>query len=324
VADPRYSSAPFNQVTTNIAASDFDESIFDTVAARPADSLADVDADPDEDLDSEEPPSQREGLPPGFCMRHDAHYVDELVSRNRSSRVVVLQAPDAGERSARPQAPEPHPTVSLHRACTEIGGNLDAIGAALRLFPESPRPTPERVALDLIHAEVSRAAWYLQALSVLEQDVPVSNVPVDLEAIVNRAIGGLAPGWERQGSRIGVVAESAARAGRGDDRLLTVAVAGMIAALQALTENVHPVRIDLALRLQDDRVVVEASEDAVRVPASWRARFLDPAWGERPGGSRAGVLLAASRRVAELHRGTLTVGDAGDDTVRLVLSLPRA
>ena len=322
MADPRYSSAPFNQVTTNIAASQFDDSIFDAVAARPADSAADQDED--EDLDSEEPPSQREGLPPGFSMRHDAHYVDELVSRNGSSRVVLLQAPGAAEQPARTQAPEPHSTVSLLRACTEIGGNLDAIGAALRLFPESPRPAPERVALDLIHAEVSRAAWYLQAISVLEQDVPVSNVPVDLEAIVNRAIRGLAPGWERQGSRIEVASEEAARVGRGDERLLTVAVAGMIAALQALTENVHPVRIDVALRLQTDRAVIEASEDGVRVPASWRARLLDPAWSERPGGSRAGVSLAASRRVAELHRGTLTVRDAGDETVRLVLSLPRA
>ena len=97
----------------------------------------------------------------------------------------------------------------------------------------------------------------------------------------------------------------------------------MIAALQALTENVHPARIDIALRLQRDRVVVEVSEDGVRVPSSWRARFLDPEWSERPGGSRAGVSLAASRRIAELHRGTLAVGDTGDDTVRLVLSLPR-
>ena len=322
MADPRYSSAPFTQVTTNIAASQFDDSIFDAVAARPADSAADQDED--EDLDSEEPPSQREGLPPGFSMRHDAHYVDELVSRNGSSRVVLLPAPGAAEQPARTQAPEPHSTVPLLRACAEIGGNLDAIGAALRLLPESPRPAPERVALDLIHAEVSRAAWYLQAISVLEQDVPVSNVPVDLEAIVNRAIRGLAPGWERQGSRIEVASEEAAPVGRGDERLLTVAVAGMIAALQALTENVHPVRIDVALRLQTDRAVIEASEDGVRVPASWRARFLDPAWSERPGGSRAGVLLAASRRVAELHRGTLAVRDAGDETVRLVLSLPRA
>jgi sensor histidine kinase regulating citrate/malate metabolism len=106
--------------------------------------------------------------------------------------------------------------------------------------------------------------------------------------------------------------------------LLTVAVAGMIVALQALTENVHPARIDVALRLQADQVVVEVSEDGVRVPSSWRAKFLDPAWSDRPGGPRAAVSLAASRRVADLHRGTLAVEDAGNDTVRLVLSVPRA
>ena len=211
MADSRNSSAPFNQVTSNIAAGQFDDSIFDTFAVRPADSPGSL-ADPTRTRTSI-PRSRRRSA--RDCRPASACGTTRTTSTNSSrgtapAASVVLQAPDAGERSARTQAPEPTSTVPLHRACAEIGGNLDAIGAALRLFPDSPRPTTERVALDLIHAEVSRAAWYLQALSILEQDVPVSNVPVDLEAIVNRAARGLAPGWERHGSRIAVVA----RAGR--------------------------------------------------------------------------------------------------------------
>jgi hypothetical protein len=71
-------------------------------------------------------------------------------------------------------------------------------------------------------------------------------------------------------------------------------------------------------------VRIEAAQDAVRMPASWRARFLDPEWAERPGGRRVAILLSAARRIAELHRGALTMGGADHGGCCLVLSLARA
>ena len=41
-------------------------------------------------------PYQREGLPPGFRMRHDAHYVDQLTTRSAAPQVRLI--PLAGHR----------------------------------------------------------------------------------------------------------------------------------------------------------------------------------------------------------------------------------
>ena len=43
---------------------------------------------PDEDLEA--PAFTREGLPAGFRMRHDAHYVDQLTSRTIGPQVRLI------------------------------------------------------------------------------------------------------------------------------------------------------------------------------------------------------------------------------------------
>jgi len=217
----------------------------------------------------------------------------------------------------------PAPPASLSQACGEVGQSLDAIGACLRLFPETSRPAREQVALDLIGAEVSRASWFVQALALLDEDVAVANVAVDLQPIIDRVVGGLAPGWERRGSKLVVGSEAGAACARGDESLLTVAVAGMVMALQAVTDRVPGSTIAITRREEDGRAVVAVSQEAVTLPESWRRRFLDHAWIDRPGGRRVAVALAASRRVADLHGGTLTMTGSDSGGCRLVLSLAR-
>jgi signal transduction histidine kinase len=62
-------------------------------------------------------PFQREGLPPGFRMRHDAHYVDQLTSRAATPqlRVIPLRDIDA-ERTI-----DPHETQALARSIGRHG-----------------------------------------------------------------------------------------------------------------------------------------------------------------------------------------------------------
>jgi ParB-like nuclease domain len=76
-----------------------------TPPARPAAFLPDDDGEPD---DLAEPSYQREGLPPGFRMRHDAHYVDQLTMRSAAPQVRLIplrdidapRAADAGDLDA--------------------------------------------------------------------------------------------------------------------------------------------------------------------------------------------------------------------------------
>jgi len=400
VADP---TEPFSHVgpaVRRLRPDEFDASIFEKVADPGDDDSADEDED---GLDLEQPAPQREGLPAGFRMRHDPHYVEELVSRNYAGRIHIIPTNEiddprpagegdlktlvtsvadfgvlepllvrrlpngrceliAGSRrlaaaisaglervpclvhsadderaqalanAARRSQPrnghrvsEPDAGVSTANAYAEIGESLDAIGACLRLFRDTTRPAPERIALDLIGAEVCRATWLVQALSLLDDDVPVANGSVDLGSVIERVARALAPGRHVGGATVEVEASAPGLRAPGDASLLTVAVAGIVMALQAVTERVETAVVQIRVREESgDRVRVEATQEALRIPASWRARFLDTQWTDRPGGRRVALALAASQRVAELHRGTLTVEDADHGGCLLALSLPRA
>ena len=60
------------------------------------------------------------------------------------------------------------------------------------------------------------------------------------------------------------------------------------------------------------------------VPASAHPRFFDAAWDEHPAGPTAALLLAAARRIAEAHGGTLELQAVSDGGCRVVLSVPAA
>jgi hypothetical protein len=291
--------------TGTLRPDEFDASIFEQAASPGEEDRPDE----DDDLEIDEPAPQREGLPPGFRMRHDAHYVEELVSRSQAGRVLETEA----------TLPAP-----AAKAYAEVGENLDAIGACLLLFRDTARPARERIALDLIEAEVSRAAWLVQALFVLDEDPPVANGSVALDALVQQLARALTPGRYHAGATLEIEVSGPGLRARGDEPLLTVAVAGIVMALQATAERVETAVVRIRVREEaGDRVRVEATQEALRMPASWRARFLDPQWTDRPGGRRIAVALAAAHRIAELHRGTLTMERAEHGGCRLVLSLPR-
>jgi hypothetical protein len=374
---------------------EFDASIFERVAG----SAEEDRVDEEDGREADEPAPQREGLPAGFRMRHDAHYVEELVSKSHAGRIqmiatreiddprpaegrdleplvtsvadfgvlqplLVRRLPNgrceliAGSRrlaaaiaaglqrvpclvhavddaraqalanatrrsQARP-APRPRdaqPALAMAKACAEIGAGLDAVGACLHLFRGAGRPASEQVALDLIAAEVARTTWLVQALSVLDEDPPVANVAVDLGSVLRRVAAALAPRRHAAG-RLDVQTGNPEPGARGDEQLLTVAIAGMVMALQAVTER-HAGAVQVRGRGgSGGRVRVEATQDALRMPSSWRDRFLELEWADRPGGRRIGVALAAAQRIAELHRGSLTVEDSEQGGCRLVLSLP--
>ncbi len=404
MADPHNEPTSGLRAIRSLRPDEFDASIFEKVASPGEEDRPDE----DDDLEMEEPAPQREGLPPGFRMRHDSHYVEELVSRIHPGRIHMistseiddprpaerhdlqplvasvadfgvlqpllvrrlddgryeliagsrrlaaaiaagldrvpclvhsvdderaqalasaerLSLPRHGHRVREPESAEATLAASAAKAYAEVGESLDAIGACLHLFRDTARPAPERIALDLIEAEVSRATWLVQALSVLDEDPPVANGAVDLESIVKRIADTLTPRRYHAGPTVEVDVSSPGLRARGDEMLLTVAVAGIVMALQATVERVETAVVRLQIREEPgDRVRVEATQDALRMPASWHARFLDPQWTDRPGGRRIAVALAASQRIAELHGGTLTAGSAEHGGCRLVLSLPRA
>ena len=319
MSDFRNPTAPIRSAPNRRLSDVFDAGIFDKVPASSEDDRLVVDKVPDAD----EAAPQREGLPAGFRMRHDTHYVEDLISRNHAGRADAAPANRIYARRSGHRVAEPRATPSMAMASADIGESLDAIGACLHLFRARSRPAAERAALDLIAAEVSRATWLVQALSVLDEDAPVARCAVDLGSVVSRIARVLAAG--QFGASVAVEECTPGLRARGDEPLLTVAVAGIVMALQAIAERVEDAVILVRVDAEGaDRVRIEASQNALRLPDAWRARLVDPGWTDRPGGRRIAVALAAAHRIAEWHDATLTLADDGVDGCRVALSLPRA
>ncbi len=88
MADSRPAPLSFRPPARIARDEEFDERLFDQVALpSPAGGTEPADEDVD---DEEEPPSAREGLPAGFRMRADAHYVDEVVSRRLADPILLI------------------------------------------------------------------------------------------------------------------------------------------------------------------------------------------------------------------------------------------
>lgn len=320
-SDFRNRPSPFGPAMDTFRSTEFDDGIFDRILPPGEPS---TDGDDPEDV---EPPSQREGLPPGFRMRHDPHYVEALISGNLGDGKLAAALAPAPTPSAKDEPTNGHRVAAIARpsvhstakACAEIGPSLDAIGACLGLFGPTSRPASERAALELIGAEVFRATTLLRAFAVLDEELAVGNVPLNAASLVARVVAGLGSGHTVSAALDTV---PSARV-RGDEGLLTTALAGAVMALQALTERVSGARIEIGGREEHGRVVIAVAQDAVRIPAAWHERFFDAGWADRPGGSRIAVVLAAARRVADLHGGTLALDEIEHGGCRLVLSLPR-
>ncbi|RPJ74359.1 MAG: hypothetical protein EHM24_06245, partial [Acidobacteria bacterium] len=226
---------------------------------------------------------------------------------------------EAANLLSQEQLPAPKPEPLPAGGFAELTEQFGAIEACLHLFGERERPTRERVGLALIRTEVWRAAWLAQALAVLSAEVPLARRTIDLPALVERLVEAMMPersltgvGLEATGSEPGAV--------QGDEQLLTIALAGMIEAVQAAAERCPGARVVSAVRPHGDRVLVEVALRGAEMPCALRPAFLNLQSPDRPGGTRAAIGIKAASRVADLHGGTLTATGAG--APRLVLSLP--
>jgi hypothetical protein len=378
VADFRSASLSFRPPARVTRDEEFDERIFDD-AARPA------------------APAAREGLPAGYRMRHDEHYVDHLTARQSGQAIqfipvgeiegrhpvgqadlaplvesiatygvlqpILVRRQDgrfqliAGTRrlaaamaaglsevpclvhladDARALAiaeadnlreqPDPRPVEAAIPAGTiaQVKDHLASMAACLQLFVGRDRPLRERVALELIEAELQRAAWLAAALEVFGEPAPAVWQPTDLGSLLDRVLLSLQAEQSLTGLEIDAPRECAGPMVRGDEQQLALALAGMMAGVRTFLGGVRSPRVSVAVTTESNGRMarVEVSQAPAPVAGETRGRFFDPAWAERPGGARGGVLVAAARRVAELHGGTLDLVVHEPAGCSLVLTVP--
>jgi len=269
----------------------------------------------------------REGLPPSYRMRHEPHYVDALVARCVPAAPEVAVGPPPVTANPAPAAAPVEGPGALADAAAALADAFDAIQAALRDVPTRGRPLRDRVAIELARAEATRARWLAGAAVVMQREPMPALDEVDLVRVLRTVVEANAPESRLSGGATALPVPAGACPVFGDERLLTTAVGGSLAAMRAVIENRGDARkmaVTFAPRHEPATRTLEIVQSAVRLPASAYPRFFDAGWREHPGGATGALMLAAAHRIVVAHGGALEVDAIDGGGCRLRLSVPAA
>jgi hypothetical protein len=252
-------------------------------------------------------------------MRAEPHYVEALAR----PRVEPLPAPPPPDVAAMNVVADRRFGV-INEA---LGRALESLNASLGELQATGRPLRERLLLELARAEAVRAGWLAGALMVLQSEPLPALDQVNLGAVVARVADALGPEHRLTGESPTITRNDVPARVFGDERLLTVAVGGMLQAMCACVDG-RSAPSNVAMRVTSPREGatrgVEVLQTAVRMPASMLGRLFESDWAEHPAGPTGAVLLAAARRIAALQGGTLEARPLDGGGCRLVLTLPAA
>ncbi len=269
---------------------------------------------------------EREGLPPGYRMRADPHYVELLSSGTRGER---SRADGRGDTRTGPREADPLASrVNRERRIfAHLIEEIAAIESAATLLGGDASALSRRVSLDLIRAQSARAAWLLRA------DALVTGAAPELEPR-SRQVGAmlahlrdrLAAECRLAGVGLHVTTESNATV-IVDDGAIALGVTGAVMALLPIVAGVEGAAAPVSIRIEaiveedgdeDDLQAIEISQDAVPLSTSARQRFFDADWHDRPGGWMAATGAAVAQATAERMggRAVLTAGVRRGCTIR--------
>jgi hypothetical protein len=290
------------------------------------DDLLLADSPEDDDPILEEPAPPRQGLPPGFRMRHDRHYVDELMGR----RVAPAPRPV-------PRAEEPAPAIpaasertsdnssrALHAALAAIADRLDAVTEHARAGRRGALPSFDRA----LQMELDRAARLARAASALSGEVAIARREVTAGDIAARALRAVAQLRRFSGVRFDTSIE-------GEDVRLAIdasaATQAVTCALEAFSgllgssgdrEDDEPViRLEMKAVQPRPALMIEVSAHGVQVTEEAVERFFEPAAaGTDP---EASILLGAAAKIARAHGGRADARRGADGSIVALLVLPQ-
>lgn len=257
----------------------------------------------------DKPRPVRQGLPSGYRMRHDAHYVDELDSRRRPSET-------NGPALAFPTS------IPVTFALRDMSQELEGVASCFKLVALKARPLRERMGLSLALLGVERNIRAFQALRVLLEDPPPEPTPTSLTAIAEHTIKTFDDELRLTGLRVSLDAPETPIRVTADARMLSIAVQACVGTLVALAEaSTSDGVIHVAVRSADGVASCEMRQETYRLSADQFSRLTDLEWSDRPGGIPAGIGLAAAARIAQAHGGGLEARrtDAGGCVLILTL-----
>lgn len=247
--------------------------------------------------------TEREGLPSGYRMRADAHYVDSLTGSPRPERARDGRG-GAGDETSRVGAQD-------RRLFDHLADEVAAIESAAAMLTNDRSPLARRVGLDLIKAQSARAAWLLRASALAatgDSDTVVRRRP--LGAILADLRERAAVECRLVGVALEIDAAPDASSADLPEMPVATGLTGAIMAQLGLLTGIEGavIRVRVAATPGDpSTLTIDVVQDAAPLPASAQSRFFDAAWVARPGGWVAATGAATARLAAERLGGTAAV-----------------
>lgn len=295
--------------------SDIDPSDISIVGRRPGPEKYGPDLASDPAAGGAVPKPEREGLPPGYRMRADAHYVEQLTSR-RADRV---EARSLAHHDVEADTPSEGRERRGERVLALLGDEIAAISSAAGLLASDGSTLARRLSVDLIRAQAWRATWLVRTHALVEGTHRVQPRPRPIGSLLERIRQGLEPECRLAGVGLQVHASDWNTLLSVDEPVFLAGVTGAVVATLGLLGHGEGHVVRVSIDASGDTRTVDVSQDDVTAAPSMAVRFFDLAWTDRPGGVAAGVGAQSARYAAQQHGGTASLlqGDRRGTTVRM-------
>lgn len=260
---------------------------------------------------------EREGLPPGYRMRADAHYVDQLTSRRgeRPSTDPVRGLDKAGDAQA-----------WTDQLLTQLSEEISTIESAALSLSNDASPVARRVNLDLIKMQAWRASWLLRANAILQGGHRPQMRPRPLAFLLGQIRTAFAPECRLSGVGFQVQASDWNAVVAVDESGLLAGVAAAVFATLALVDQSEGVTIKLIAQASDGELrTIDVMQDEVMVPAGATAGFFDPSAIDRGAPWSARLTVPTVKTVARQRGGDalFLTTNRGGSLIRLQLTRVR-
>lgn len=276
--------------------------------------LSDADNLDGTDDAEEEPPARRtrEGLPPAFRMRHDAHYVDELMSRTAHDTAAPPDRID-GRAGVEPLPPP----VATDPPLALIADRLESL--VMHQGAARAQLAPSLIAQS-VQVEFLRVARLARAAATLQHHEPPVRVDLSAREIVDAATRAAAPVARLAGTHFDVSVDDPAFEILAEPPMVVLGLAGTVDAVvdmllsdprrQPGMEGRQPsARISISLQTVRVRpaLIIDVFCPTLFVGAAHASRFFDNVADDYRAAPAAGVLLAAAAHVVRAHGGRADV-----------------
>lgn len=202
----------------------------------------------------------------------------------------------------------------------DIQHALSSVQHALRLLPQSPAATRERVAMRLAAAELERAQWLVRGRRYLAGRLPFSPRAIATSELA-RELRAAAAAIALHGGHADVEAREPIIVSV-DAALWTVAVHGLMWALLALGETAGDPRVRVAIAAGGERgATVTITQPSAVLTQRTLLRFFEAGWKGRPGGPAAELAVQLARYAAARHGAELEVSSGASSGTAITITL---